>query len=631
MFRDEARTIAQLNHGNIAQFLEFGRYGENFYIAMEYVSGKSLKELLNRYKTLATHMPAPFAVYVVVKICAGLGYAHRKTDLQGNEMHIIHRDVSPANILISYEGEVKLVDFGIAKAANRKHTTCSGFLRGKFEYMSPEQVRSLPLDPRSDVFACGVVLFETLTGKKPFEGESDFDTLKKVVEAQVPSTRQLNPEIPIRLEEIVQKALARDVESRYISCSDLHDDLMRFLLDRGRGFSAPDAAQMLRQLFPQDFTHEQMRLEGLLKTQVCDDLAIGTRPTIRDQRATKDHIEASEARNTILHSKDVATSRPLGSRRKHVPTMGNFSLLERLAVGELAEVFLARTSTCDDYFVVKRLMPIFSDDPKFLQAFIDEARTSKLFSHANIVRTFEVGHDGDNYYIVTEYVPGKDLRSLLLVLQQQRLILPTVIATHIIQQVCAGLHYAHNRIDEQGKEMRIIHRDVSPSNILISYEGNVKIVDFGIAKAANQVSRTQSGFLKGKFAYMSPEQVRGLTLDRRSDIFACGTVLYEMLAGIRPFDDESNFDILEKVRDAQPIPPRNHNPRIPEALQRIVLKALARIPEERYQWCSEMETALAHVPVVSTDIPPAEQLSQLLKSTFALDFSREQTRHTDHP
>ncbi|MBI5549413.1 MAG: protein kinase, partial [Deltaproteobacteria bacterium] len=261
MFLDEARISVQLNHANVVQIYELGKHDDSYYIAMEYVSGKDLRHLLEYYRKHQSVMPTAQAVYIASKICEGLEYAHRKKDARGVELHIVHRDVSPQNILLSYDSEVKLIDFGIAKAANRAQKTQAGILKGKFGYMSPEQVRGLPVDHRSDVFAVGVILYEMLTGERLFVGESDFSTLEKVRNADVLPPRQFNSEIPPGLEKVVLKALARDVEDRYQWCSDIQEDLMRYLLSGDTIYSPKHLAAFMREAFGDDLSREQARLE----------------------------------------------------------------------------------------------------------------------------------------------------------------------------------------------------------------------------------------------------------------------------------------------------------------------------------------------------------------------------------
>src|SRR5262245_47349165 len=201
--------------------------------------------------------------------------------------------------------------------------------------------------------------------------------------------------------------------------------------------------------------------------------------------------------------------------------------------------------------------------------------------------------------------------------------MPVQMPSFVIAKVLEGLDYAHRKRDPLGRPLEIVHRDCSPQNVLVSYEGEVKVIDFGIAKATSRNSRTMAGVLKGKFGYMSPEQVRGLPLDRRSDIFAIGTMLYECLTGERLFQGETDFSTLEKVRNVDIAAPRSVNPTIPEAVEKIILKALAKDVEDRYQWCSEM-LAYLQAYLMSQDVVfTAKSLSSWLKEVFLQEIERE--------
>src|SRR5205807_913217 len=201
-------------------------------------------------------MPLPLCVYVLARVCDGLDYAHRKRDPGGHDLQIVHRDVSPQNIILSYEGEVKLIDFGIAKAANKITKTQAGILKGKFGYMSPEQVRGLPLDRRSDVFAAGIVLYELCTGDRLFTGTSDFSVLEKVQQARVTPPSQVEPSIPLKLERVILKSLAREPEDRYQHAGDLAADLTRFLLEQAKPVTRDDLAAFMKATFPEDERRE---------------------------------------------------------------------------------------------------------------------------------------------------------------------------------------------------------------------------------------------------------------------------------------------------------------------------------------------------------------------------------------
>jgi len=257
MFKDEAMIAVQLNHGNIAQIYNLGNEQDSFYIALEYINGRDLRAIFQKCQQQSRPMPVAQACYVIMKICEGLDYAHNKKDKYNRELHIVHRDVSPPNILVSFEGEVKLIDFGVAKAAGRASRTQAGILKGKFGYMSPEQVRGMPLDRRSDVFSVGVVLFEILTGNRLFQAETDFATLEKVRAVDVPRPSSLNPEIPKPLENIIYKALAREPEQRYQSAIELHDELQAFMFAQGLFYSRKDLAAWMRQQYAREIELEK--------------------------------------------------------------------------------------------------------------------------------------------------------------------------------------------------------------------------------------------------------------------------------------------------------------------------------------------------------------------------------------
>jgi TonB family protein len=271
---------------------------------------------------------------------------------------------------------------------------------------------------------------------------------------------------------------------------------------------------------------------------------------------------------------------------------GAYEILERIAAGGMAELYKARRSGVEGFqkiLAIKKILPHLADNEEFIAMFADEAKLAAQLNHPNIVHIFDLGKiEGGGYFIAMEYVDGRDLRALLNAAQDLGVPLPTPLAVYVASKVAAALDYAHRRKDSEGREMTIVHRDVSPQNILISYEGDIKLCDFGIAKAASKASTTQSGALKGKVQYMSPEQAWGKPIDRRSDLFSLGSVLFEMLTGTRLFRGDSDLTVLEKVRAAQVVPPSTINPEVPKNLDTVVLKALAREPEERYPNASDM-------------------------------------------
>lgn len=262
-----------------------------------------------------------------------------------------------------------------------------------------------------------------------------------------------------------------------------------------------------------------------------------------------------------------------------------YRVQERIAVGGMAEVFKGVATSLRGFekiVAIKRVLPHLTRNRTFVRMFLDEARLSLHLNHANVAQVFDVGHADDAYFIVMEFIEGLDLGELMDVARYNDLLLPYEQAVYILSEVCKGLAYAHDKRDPKGEHLRIVHRDISPPNVLISMQGEIKIVDFGLAKARSQLETTDPGLVKGKFGYLSPEAAMGEEIDARTDIFAVGIVLWEMLAGKRLFLGRNDQETLELVRRARVPALREHNPEVPERLERIVRKALARDPAERY-------------------------------------------------
>ncbi len=270
---------------------------------------------------------------------------------------------------------------------------------------------------------------------------------------------------------------------------------------------------------------------------------------------------------------------------------GRYSLLEKVAIGGMAEVFRAKRKGVEGFekiVAVKRILPHLSSNKEFVEMFIAEAKMVASLSHPNIVQIFDLGKIDETYYIAMEFVEGKDLRTILTQARNQNTLPAVDVAALIAARVSAALEYAHRHRDSEGRELRIVHRDVSPQNILVSDEGEVKLVDFGIAKAATKASHTDTGSLRGKLLYMSPEQAWGKPLDKRSDLFALGAVFYEILTGHLLFSASSELSVLERVRDARFVPPSLLNPSVPIELEAVVMRLLNKNPADRYQDASEV-------------------------------------------
>jgi serine/threonine protein kinase len=263
-----------------------------------------------------------------------------------------------------------------------------------------------------------------------------------------------------------------------------------------------------------------------------------------------------------------------------------YYLTERIAQGGMAEIHLGKSVGLDGFSracAFKRILPHFASDKEFIDMFRNEAMVAKQLQNKNIVQVIDFVSDGQSYMLVMEFVDGQDLRALLAGSEAQKKKIPIDICCYIIMEALSGLAYAHSAVDVTGKNMGIIHRDVSPQNILLSYEGDIKITDFGIAKATNQSSNTRAGVLKGKFRYMSPEQAMGENVDSRTDLFAIGIILYEMVTMSRLFKGD-DMAVLELVRKCEIKKPSEvNNSKCPEELEKILLKLLCKDKQKRYQ------------------------------------------------
>jgi serine/threonine-protein kinase len=256
MFLDEARLVARLAHPGIVGVHELGEQGEGYYIAMEYVAGRNLRALLDRTRARGERLPVPIAAHVATLVADALDHAHRRRDASGAELRVVHRDVSPTNVLLAFDGSVRLLDFGIAQAALRDRGQDAG-PRGKFAYMSPELVRGLPVDRRSDVFALGVVLHELLTGERLFQAPTPRGVMERVRSAEVAPPSALRPDLPAGLDAVVLRALAREPEDRFAWASDLRDALRPFAEAGGGGPSA--LARLMAETFPDELRAELER------------------------------------------------------------------------------------------------------------------------------------------------------------------------------------------------------------------------------------------------------------------------------------------------------------------------------------------------------------------------------------
>ncbi|HVV84563.1 MAG TPA: serine/threonine-protein kinase, partial [Kofleriaceae bacterium] len=311
-------------------------------------------------------------------------------------------------------------------------------------------------------------------------------------------------------------------------------------------------------------------------------------------------------------------------RRAH--QLGRYHLLDRIAFGGMAEIYRAKTFDAHGHghlVAVKRVLAHLAEDDDFIQMLVDEAKIASILRHDNIARVYEFARAGGEYFIAMEHVDGKDMRTILERCRQKKKPIPPEHGAHVAAEVAAALHAAHTAVDARRRPLRIVHRDVSPSNIIVSYSGEVKLCDFGIAKATLSKVQTKSGVIKGKVKYMSPEQALGRKLDHRSDVFSLGACLYEMLTRVPPFTASNEMDLLIKVRDAKYRPIADLVPSIPPELEAIADRCLTRSRAQRYQTAADVEADLRaflrrYLPTYSRS-----HLGRYVRKAFAQEIERE--------
>jgi serine/threonine-protein kinase len=316
--------------------------------------------------------------------------------------------------------------------------------------------------------------------------------------------------------------------------------------------------------------------------------------------------------------------------------VGKYELIQKIASGGMAEVFLAKTAGplgFEKTLVVKRILPHLVTDPEFVEMFLSEAKLAAHLNHHNVVQIFDFGEADGAYFIAMEYIDGTNLRELARRAEELKRPIPFPICAKIAALACEGLAYAHDLTDPStGEPLNVVHRDISPDNIMVTRTGGVKVVDFGIAKAASQIHQTGRGIVTGKLSYMSPEQIAQKTLDRRTDVYAMGVVLYTVLTGAKPFTAESNVSLMHAILLESPVKPRARRPEIPEALEQIIERAMERDLLKRYQNCLEVQVDLEQY-LRTCDVPAGspEIAAFVTEIAPSLPTNRPPGAKTPHP
>jgi eukaryotic-like serine/threonine-protein kinase len=311
--------------------------------------------------------------------------------------------------------------------------------------------------------------------------------------------------------------------------------------------------------------------------------------------------------------------------------VGKYVVQRKLAEGGMAEIFLATAQGAEGFekpVVIKRIRSGLANDSSFVEMFIAEARLASRLSHPNLVHIFDFDRHEDTYYLAMEYIRGRSLLEAHKRASEVSTPIPPVLVAQLGVEIARGLGYAH-KLTDHGKPLNLVHRDVTPHNVLLSYEGAVKLTDFGIAKAGGRA--TTAGMLKGKFAYMAPEQARGDPVDARTDLFSLGITLWELLTGGRLFDGDTDLAVLRAVQERPVLPPADLNPEVDDELSGIIVKTLERLPSNRYQTAAELERALLQYVLHHSQGPEDTDVGAFVRDLFPVESERAETPVTARP
>jgi serine/threonine protein kinase/predicted negative regulator of RcsB-dependent stress response len=639
-FKDEAKVVVRLTHGNLVSVFDAGQVHGEIYLAMEFVEGKDLRAVWNRCAQKGIAFPLPVAAHIVKELVRGLAYAHSFEGLR-----LVHRDVSPPNVLLSYSGEVKLTDFGLATSTLKLEKTAPGVIFGKVSYMAPEQARAESLDGRCDIYSAGVILWELLTGRQLFSagarapdglGQEQDDLLEKVRHPQIvpPSKRAIR--VPPELDAITMKALAVRPEDRYQTGEELRTDLAAFLARTAPAMDGHQVAHFMRELFGDIISREREERQALMASasalldKAGDSQTNAVTPVAGEPEGRGDRADTAPLgrRGKPEVPPDASRLSEEGSRMVGALLAGRYHIKRLRGEGGMGRVYEAEHIEIGKRVAVKVLHPAYSRTPDLVERFRREARAASRIEHPNVVNVTDFGTTPEgSLFFVMEYIEGIELG--LLIHREGPLAINH--ALRITEQMCAALQAAH--------DAGVIHRDLKPENILLVGPASartpsghgvqsppegvaaapdiVKVLDFGIAKSdevddSPRVGKrlTRPGVAMGTPEYMAPEQAAGHPADPRSDIYAVGSILYEMLTGVPPYDGDNVMEILHKKANEPPRPIVELRPDVPAPVVALVERTMARNPAQRPQSMAELARQI-HEVEVALSVTPAPVLAAL--------------------
>jgi serine/threonine protein kinase len=574
-FLDEARVQSQLQHPGVAQVLEAAtdENGEPFTV-VEYVEGRSLADLRQRATQQGLRIGWPEAVALVLELAQALAHVHERSGPDGSPLGIVHRDLSPQNVMVGFGGEVKLIDFGTARGHNRRCHTVAGVVFAKPGYVAPEIARHQVGDGRIDIYAVGVMLWELLAARRLLSGDPQIH-LEQVAKGtlEIPKIAT-SAGAPAWLDEVIAKLTASDPDARYLSASHAVTDLAKLLAmapstrPSERGVRSR-VAGLMRSLWPHEPARSRAEFAKLVK-EAREQCGVGATPPSSSVRAIA---------NEMARDKAMLPGTP-------------YRLLAVIGEGQSGTVYAAEHVELGRHVALKTISAENSATETAFARFRREARVLARLSHPNLVQLYDFGKAADGrVFLAMERLHGESLEARIARMGH----VPWQEAVRIAIQACDALEAAH--------QQALVHRDIKPANMFMTDAGQLKLVDFGVATAVASVDpdanerRPKAFVVFGTPEYMAPEQVANDPVDARTDIYALGCSLYEMLTGERVFDGGSSVEIMGKqLRDVPPSPrERAPHARIPQALNAIVMRALSKRREARFDSADDFRLALEDV------------------------------------
>ncbi len=570
-FLDEARIQAQLAHPGVAQIVEATRGGDGQpYVIVEYIEGRNLGEVRARALQLGVRLAWPEAVAIAISMGDALAHVHERTDASGRPLGIVHRDLSPQNVMVSYGGDTKLIDFGTARGANRRCHTVSGVVFAKPGYVAPEVANHNPGAVPADLYAFGIMLWELVAGRRFLSGDASAHLAQVAVGKRNPAPLAQLTGAPVTLDRIIAKLTAPSLEERYQSARHATSELVEVLklapsLANGDRSVRGRISQLMQRLYPAEPARSRAEFARL----VAEARNVEPKPSGLPEPSPAPEPIEEPGQNELLS----------GTRFRVVKEIGRGGMG---VVYEAYHIDLARS------VALKVLPSEHCSNAGRMKQFKVEARAIAALSHENLVKLhdFGVAQDGRAYYAM-ELLEGESLEAYL----DHHKGMDWREAMQVGVQACRALEVAHHA--------GVIHRDIKPANLFITRENVVKLLDFGIAKTTSDLAPEEQDensalSIVGTPEYCAPEQITGKDSDDRSDLYALGTVLYELVTGRLPHVASTTVGLLHAKANTLPESPRQRAPQrgLPPMVDQVIMRSLKTDPAERFQSASEMREAL---------------------------------------